>query len=89
MMKHRIDKTKNTPTDGRYTLYSKIISLMGIKLDSTERVIKNQKVPNAIIRRCGEERLDRYRRYIPEQTIVRRSKNDRNTSILKKVVNTG
>jgi hypothetical protein len=52
-MKQMVDKNKNTPTDGKYTLYSNIISLMGIKLDSTERVMKNQKMPNAIIRMCG------------------------------------
>jgi hypothetical protein len=47
--------TRKIPADGRYTLYSKIISFIGIKLDSTDRVMKNQKMPNAITLRCGKE----------------------------------
>jgi hypothetical protein len=81
-MKTAVPVTRKTPADGKYTLYSKIISFMGMKLDSTERVMKNQKIPNAIIRRCGEECLDRYRRYIPEQSMVKRSENDKNTSVV-------
>jgi hypothetical protein len=38
------------PTDGRYTLCSKMTSTMGIKLDSTESVMKNQRIPKAIKR---------------------------------------
>ena len=42
-----------TPTDGRYTLCTKITSLIGIMDDSTESVMKNQKIPKEISRKSG------------------------------------
>ena len=41
------------PILGRYNLCSKITSLIGIMLDSTESVIKNQKIPKEISRKSG------------------------------------
>ena len=37
------------PNAGKYSLCSNIASLMGIMLDSTERVMKNQKMPMEIM----------------------------------------
>ncbi len=34
----------NTPTEGRYTLYSSITQGMGMMLDSTDKVTKNQNI---------------------------------------------
>src|SRR6266545_846836 len=38
------------PTDGRYIRCSKMTSVIGTMLDSTERVTKNQRMPKAIRR---------------------------------------
>ncbi|MDP3112122.1 MAG: hypothetical protein Q8M71_08480 [Thermodesulfovibrionales bacterium] len=40
-------KTMIMPITGRYNLCSKITSTMGIMLDSTDKVMKNQKMPKA------------------------------------------
>jgi hypothetical protein len=48
LVKKRTKETKATimPTEGRYILYSATSSANGIMLDSTERVIKKQMIPN-------------------------------------------
>src|SRR5665647_640769 len=48
-----VAKTKTAPTLGRYKRCSKMTSAMGIRLDSTESVRKNQRIPNAIKRNSG------------------------------------
>jgi hypothetical protein len=46
---------RKNPTDGRYSLCSNIMSFIGIKLDSTDNVIKNQKTPKEVSFTMGFE----------------------------------
>jgi hypothetical protein len=48
-------------------------------VDSTESVMKNQKIPKAISRRPGEENRDLEKRYIPRENIDASSRNDKTT----------
>src|SRR4030042_1421054 len=60
------------PTDGRYTLCSNMTSFIGIMLDSTDNVMKNQNIPKDTSRILVPPALERLKIYTPRQKINRR-----------------
>ena len=80
---------RNAPTDGRYSRYSLISIGIGTMLDSTDRVMKNQKMPKATTAASRSPVCERYRRYSASRAIDRSNRNDDKTCGSEKERNTG
>jgi hypothetical protein len=70
------------PTDGKYTLCSKMTSLIGITEDSTDKAIKKKKIPKELSRSTGKS-------HMPAVAIEHKKRKDSTVGTSQKVVETG